>query len=261
MQRIDGAAQNYGRDAEADLRQGKVNRLADLTIFQSQYARHSTREMFSVITQDGPIIHNPVDLQVFTPEGRRRKFPRRTQVACVTWSKNPLKGMSQVYEVAQRNPDVDFILCGSYDNAPDLKNVHGQGYLKRSDLAIALRSCHLLLTFSKNEACPNHVLEALASGLPVLFEDSGAMQEVIGDCGQPVSVESFPRQLEIILANLEIYSKTARQRAVELFDPQRNFSQYIDAINESLKRPTHLPMIWRSLLAWSYPARQRLDLA
>ena len=38
-QRVDGAAQDYGRGAESDREQARVNLLADVTIFQSEYAR------------------------------------------------------------------------------------------------------------------------------------------------------------------------------------------------------------------------------
>jgi hypothetical protein len=62
VQRIDGAAQDYGRPGDADMRQRAVNRLAGVTIFQSQYCRYSTRTKFPVIINDGPVISNPVDV-------------------------------------------------------------------------------------------------------------------------------------------------------------------------------------------------------
>ena len=260
VQRIDGAAQNYGRDAEADERQAKVNKIADLTIFQSNYARYSTREKYPVIKRDGPIIFNPVDLDVFNPNGERKKYPRRTQVACVTWSTNAFKGLAQIYAVAKQHPDIDFVLCGSFEDAPDLANIHKLGLLTRKDLAIALRSCQVLLTFSKNEACPNHVLEALACGLPVLYEDSGAMREVVGDCGLPTTVELFEEQLGSVLSRLGDLSKAARQRAQDLFDPRRNFKQYVEAIQGQLERRAAVPLAIRSAVAWTYPLLQRAGL-
>lgn len=251
VQRIDGAAQNYGRDAEADERQAKVNRFADLTIFQSQYARFSTREKFAIIGQDGPIIYNPVDVEIFRPEGPVRELPGNTRIACVTWSTNPYKGAAQIYAVAKGNPDIDFVLCGNFTDAPDLPNLHQLGLLNRADLATALRSCRALLTFSKNEACPNHVLEALASGLPVLYEDSGAMAEVIADCGLPVTTQSFSVELKKILKDWERLSGLARKRATEHFHPQKTLSKYVEVILEALERPLHVPQTKRSVLAWA----------
>ena len=261
VQRIDGAAQNYGRDAEADRRQAQVNKVADLTIFQSKYARYSTREKFPVIKQDGPVIYNPVDLDTFSPEGERRKFPSSSRVACVTWSKNPYKGLAEIYRVIGEHPKIDFVMCGSFGDAPELPNVHKLGQLDRAELAIVLRSCEALLTFSRNEACPNHVLEALACGLPVLYKDSGAMREVVGECGLPVSGEDFAEQFGKVLADRERLSKAARQRAQEYFNPQQNFNQYTQAIQAALARPSQVPFVWRSAIAWTHPVLRRAGLA
>ncbi|MEX2144502.1 MAG: glycosyltransferase family 4 protein [Anaerolineales bacterium] len=261
VQRIDGAAQNYGRPAEADERQARVNTIADLTIFQSQYARASTREIFRVIKQDGPIIYNPVDLYTFRSGGERKRFSRQAQVAAVTWSTNSFKGLGKIYAVASSHPDVDFVLCGSFKDAPDLPNVHKLGLLDRKELAVALRSCQVLLTFSKNEACPNHVLEAMACGLPVLYEDSGAMREVISECGFSVTVESFADGLGKALGKLEELSRAAQQRAQELFNPNKNFNQYTTSILEATARRTHIPAFRRTAIAWAYPVLQRLGVA
>lgn len=250
VQRIDGAAQDYGRHPEADWRQRAVNKLADLTIFQSEYCRYSTREKFPVIGQDGPVVHNPVDLDLFTPEGDTRSFPQKTLVAGVTWSQNPHKGSASIYEVAGANPDVGFVLCGNYPDAPDLPNIHALGVLSRADLSVVLRSCHTLLTFSRNEACPNHVLEALASGLPVLYLDSGAMAEVIGEAGQPITVDTFGGQLDALMADHNRLSQKARARAETMFDPEMIFSRYMEEFQAALDRPTRFPRWRRSAWAW-----------
>ena len=257
VQRIDGAAQDYGRHDDADHRQRQVNLLADLTIFQSHYCRYSTREKFRVIVHDGPVIHNPVDVELFRPEGPKLSFSESVRVVCATWSTNPRKGAASIYAVARRNPQVGFILCGRHPDAPDLPNLHCLGVLGREELARALRSCHVLLTFSQNEACPNHVLEALASGLPVLYHDSGAMSEVIGNCGLPVTVEDFAIQLEQVMDRWTELSLQARQRALNHFHPQRVFSQYVDAMQAALQRPTTVPLAHRLWLAWSEPVRWR----
>ena len=104
VQRIDGAAADYGRTGDADRRQHDVNRLADLTIFQSHYCRWSTREKFPVIANDGPVIHNPVDVRQFTPDGDRRDLKGDARLAVVSWSLNPKKGAASVYAAAHLCP-------------------------------------------------------------------------------------------------------------------------------------------------------------
>lgn len=258
VQRIDGAAQNYGRNAEADKQQAKVNTIVDLTIFQSNYARYSTRELFPIIGQDGPIIYNPVDLTTFKPEGEAVPLMGQHRIVCVTWSTNPMKGMADIYSVAAQHPEIDFYLCGSFEDAPKQKNLHLTGLLGREELAKTLRSCHALLTFSKNEACPNHVIEALASGLPILYGDSGAMKEVIGDAGLPVTLENFGETFLALMRSRKEFSHKAAERATKMFSPETNLGTYVEVITGALKNATHLPRVWRSTLAWSYPVKQKL---
>ena len=236
------------------------NKIADLTIFQSNYARYSTREKYSVITSDGPVIYNPVDLETFSPEGERLKFKRKYQISCVTWSTNPFKGAAQIYAVAQTRKDLDFILCGSFQDAPNLPNVHKMGVLNREDLATALRSSQVLLTFSKNEACPNHVIEALACGLPVLYEDSGAMREVIGNCGYAITLETFSTQLGRAIKGLRRLSQQARERAMQHFSPEETLGRYVEEMIKATERPTRVPRFWRSSLAWGQLVGQKIGL-
>lgn len=250
VQRIDGSAQDYGRTGDADDRQYAVNLLADVTIFQSEYSRYSTREKFSVIHHDGPIIYNPVDINLFQPPRNRAPLREKTRIACVTWSTNPLKGAASIYAIAEANSEIDFMLCGNYPDAPSLSNLHKLGFLNRDELAAVLGSCHALLTFSQNEACPNHVLEALASGLPVLYYDSGAMAEVVGPAGLSVTEENFASQLNRILNDWEQWSTLARERAVSQFHPDSIFPNYISAMENAIHQPTNIPLLNRLWVAW-----------
>lgn len=251
VQRIDGAAADYGRDPEADRRQRAVNRLTDLTIFQSDYARFATRERFLVIDQDGPTIHNPVDAHRFSPDGDRLSFPESRRVASVSWSTNPRKGARAIYETAARNPLVGFYLCGRYLDVPRLPNLHELGVLNRDQLPPVLRSCDALLTYSENEACPNHVLEALASALPVLYRDSGAMSEIVGDCGIAVEPDTFAEALEHVAIARTEWATRARRRALTHFDPETIFAGYVRELAAALDRPPRVRRRRRALLAWS----------
>lgn len=264
VHRIDGAAQDYGRadGPRADAVQHEVNRLADLTVFQSRYCRHATREKFPVIVHDGPVIYNPVDVDQFTPVGERlpRFAARGPQVIAVTWSTNPKKGAAGVYAAARANPDVQFVLAGRFLDATALPNVRALGVLGRAGLARALRSCDALLTFSENEACPNVVLEGLASGLPILFKDSGAAQECVGECGAAVEVDTFRAALDRLMADRASLSAKARERALAHFHPEVIFVRYLAEIEGALARPTAIPEAERAARARLYrpPLRWRL---
>ena len=92
VHRVDGSAVDYGRDGDADAMQARVNLFADLTVFQSEYSRFSVREKHRVISLDGPVIYNPVDVARFHPDGPRRELPGRLKIALAAWSTNRRKG-------------------------------------------------------------------------------------------------------------------------------------------------------------------------
>jgi glycosyltransferase involved in cell wall biosynthesis len=250
VQRIDGAAQDYGRDPSSDALQHGINLLADLTIFQSDYCRYSTREKFPVITHDGPVIHNPVDTDTFQPEGDTIDIPGNIRIVCATWSTNPMKGAQKIYQVAEDNPHIDFALCGRFPDAPELPNVHLMGNLGREELARVMRSCHALYFPSQNEACPNVVLEAMASGLPVLYEKSGATPELVEDCGLPTEVEDFRSQVDKLMSERSELSAKARKRAEQSFNRDAKFADYLDELESALRSPTAIPISRRTLMAW-----------
>jgi glycosyltransferase involved in cell wall biosynthesis len=255
VHRIDGSAQDYGRHSRSDAMQSRVNTLMDATIFQSNYARYATREKFHVIAQDGPVIYNPVDLNLFNPMGpanpKVQEISYETKLCTVSWSTNPRKGAQSVYAVAKSNPDIGFILAGNFPDAPPLPNLLALGVLGREELAATLRSGTAFLTFSENEACPNAVIEAMASGLPVLYHESGGTPEVVGECGEPVDIESFRPALDHILAKGPALAFATRTRAEQEFEPTKAFGQYLDTITAAIARPPVVSSLRRRILSWS----------
>ncbi|MBI3031155.1 MAG: glycosyltransferase family 4 protein [Candidatus Rokubacteria bacterium] len=248
LHRVDGSALDYGREAIADLRQARVNLLADLTVFQSQYGRHATTRKYRVIRQDGPVIHNPVDVERFRPEGERVPLPGKVRVCAVTHSTNPRKGAAALYALAAAHSAVQFILVGRYEGLPALGNLHFLGYADRDALPRLLRSCDVFLMLAENEACPNVVLEAMASGLPVLYRDSGGTPELVGDCGRAVEPETFADALAWALEAGKALGEAARRRAVERFSPAVVFPRYLEALERCRRRPLPRRLDWPGLL-------------
>ena len=87
------------------------------------------------------------------------------------------------------------------------------------------------ITISFQDNCPSAVLEAMASGLPILYSDSGGVPELVGEnSGIGLKVlenwekTQFPNTYAIqkgmreIINNKTKMSKASRKRAVEKFD-------------------------------------------
>jgi glycosyltransferase involved in cell wall biosynthesis len=252
--RVDGAAIDYGSNPASDPVQARVNLYADVTIFQSKYSKFSTREKYRVIPNDGPVVYNPVDTSLFDVKGTMINLPTDTPlVACASWSVNERKGTWQIEELAERNPDITFVLCGRFESVSSRANVVRLGHLSRTQMAEALRSCDVFLNLSENDPCPNVVLEALASGLPVLYRDSGGVPELVADCGEPIEIDTFKRGLYRVLTTRELLARRARSRAVEQFSVDTIFPKYWDAIFGASRQPLPKKLTVLKLASAGYP--------
>jgi glycosyltransferase involved in cell wall biosynthesis len=88
----------------------------------------------------------------------------------------------------------------------------------------------LLLHTKVKDPCPTLVLEAMASGLPVVYPASGGTVELVGDDAgvgvphadswerdEPPSPDALADAVDTVLADLDRYAAAARSRAVERF--------------------------------------------
>ena len=108
--------------------------------------------------------------------------------------------------------------------------VHAVGPYSQRDAPQLFRRAHLLLHTKVNDPCPNVVLEAMATGLPVVYPRSGGVPELVGDEAgagvphpdgyerdEPPTPEALAAAVTHVLANLQPYAVAARKRAVERF--------------------------------------------
>ena len=106
----------------------------------------------------------------------------------------------------------------------------------RADLADLYRAADLFVFPSRGEGCPNAVLEAMASGLPVVATDVAGNREVLGEdgkAGRLVPTES-PGALADAVADLMAAPSLRRElgiagraRVLEQFDIQRVGARYL----------------------------------
>jgi len=104
------------------------------------------------------------------------------------------------------------------------------GRYSQADAPALYRRAHLLLHTKVNDPCPNVVLEAMASGLPVVYPASGGTVELVADEAgvgvphpdsfardEPPSPEAMADAVERVLAELPRIGAGARARAVERY--------------------------------------------
>lgn len=132
------------------------------------------------------IIPTGVDTRFFNPDWERP--PNDRARVLFAGSLRPFKGPQTVLDAAARFPQADFRLAGDGIMAPELEarikrealtNVSLLGAITKDELRREYRQADIFLFPSKWEGSPKVILEAAASGLPVIVRNSYAPETVL----------------------------------------------------------------------------------
>lgn len=229
-----------------------IRKMADGIIYQSEFARGWwEREKGRVDTYQS-VIHNGVDLQVFSPE---RGEPPRDYYRLLVVEGHHGGGYEQglltavkLVSLLNKRLDKRTLLTVVGEVPDDLKrlaegnekNIEWLGVVKRDEIPSIDCASHILFSADINAACPNSVIEAMACGLPVISYDTGALPELVGgDSGriarygtdvwklEPPDIYALADAAQAVLADREYFSRNARKRVVDHFDIQAVVDRYL----------------------------------
>ncbi len=182
-----------------------------------------------------------VDTRLFHPAPQwTRRGPVRgaRPVALYVGRLGAEKGLAHLRELAAAGPGFDLLLVGDGPARPELQRCLPReattftGTLHGQDLAAAYRRADVFVFPSTTETLGLVLLEALASGLPVVAADSSPARELLGTCPAarlfpaeaPDLIPSTAREL-LASAPAEVLAATAR-RHVE----RRNWASATEAL-------------------------------
>lgn len=144
------------------------------------------------ITGEYSVIQNVVDTSIFYPS--KQKDTSQIKILHVSHLRDEHKNISGILRVCAQvfasNPNV--VLQIVSENSPSYmheyihelgiqNNVQFLGYKNRQELAQVLREASYLLLFSNYENFPCVIVEALASGIPVVSSNVGGISEHISE--------------------------------------------------------------------------------
>lgn len=221
--------------------------MADHVIYQSEFCRVSADKFLGPCGVPSEILFNPVDLDVFVPV-REKRFSgsplrllaagthgTRDRVASALEALGELRagGIEAVLTVAGRFQWAD----GERDIARETARLGLQDFVRRvarfsqSDAPALYRAHDLLVHPKYMDPCPTVVLEAMASGLPVVGSRSGGMPEMVPpDCGVLIDTpqdwdnrhtppgSELAAAVAALLPDLPEFSLAARRNAEARFD-------------------------------------------
>ena len=203
---------------------------SDFIIFPSKWAR----DWIGYSKDNYRIIYN-CPLEIFY-ENRNESTEVNEKIKLVSHhlSTNPIKGFD-VYEKLDKfigNTDkFEFTYIG---RKPDNLILHNSNYISpidASQLSKLLPQNDVYITASIEEAGANHVLEAIASGLPVVYhKDGGSIIDYCEDYGEEYSTfEQMISSIEKVADNYSFY----KDKVLCYNDHIDNvINKYVEVINE-----------------------------
>jgi sugar transferase (PEP-CTERM/EpsH1 system associated) len=200
------------------------------------------------------VVYNGVDTDRFAPNAEARARVRRdlgiAETTCLIGSVGrmvPIKDYGTLLRAADqlltRGADLAVLLVGS---GPELDSLQRQAgaidslrgrirFLGASDqVPDVLNAMDVFVLPSLGEGMSNTILEAMASGLPVVVTDVGGNPEVVGERNsgllfQPGDAAALAQALDILITNPEgrrVWGSLARERAVTKFSLRSMMEQY-----------------------------------
>ncbi|MBN2084371.1 MAG: glycosyltransferase [Anaerolineales bacterium] len=210
------------------------------------------------------VIRNGIDTALFKPGGRRAARaelgldPNR-RIILISGNHlkaNPWKGYGWVLETAERMsrmkklPNVDFLCVGDEGEPVEFGGVRiiFAGFVKDpARMPAYYRTADVYFHPSRADTAPYSVLEAMATGLPVVATSVGGIPEQVEDgrtgrLAAPGDAEAMAARLAALLTKPEeaaAMGRRARARAVKLFDftgLTEEFLEWIQKITTSNKK-------------------------
>lgn len=193
------------------------------------------------------VIHNGVDLKEFAPGFVNRGnlgLPEDVQLALFVGDiRTPRKNLDTVLKALLELPELHLAVVGDILRSPFPamaarnglgQRVHFLGF--RNDVASIMKGCDLFVFPSRYEACSLVILEALASGLPVVTAETAGGAEILEKgtgvvLQNPDDLEELVRALRMAFENIErlkCMGKAARSLA-EMYDWQTMASAHFEA--------------------------------
>jgi len=255
IQRLDGmnwlhkkkntGIKHYLRSERMNLQLSLIRRFfADAVVYQSKFTHDWWTRVYGPLQTPHTVIYNAVDLNSFSPSDTVYETKKEIRILVVEGSfrggherdlKNAVDTANQI--AIQANTPVRLLIAGKVPESfkqqlhiQPTVNIEWLGMVPHDEIPDLDRSAHLFFPAEINAACPNSLIEALASGLPIIGYATGSIPELVGEDGgvvvpyngdywnlaEPKS-EPLAKAAIGILENHKNFKHSARQRSENLF--------------------------------------------
>jgi glycosyltransferase involved in cell wall biosynthesis len=241
----------------------RLLRQADVVFYQSSFCKLSADLFYGEPNGHWEVLPNAVDTRRFAPAPRPSR-PLTLLLGGNQYQRYRLETALETLALLRHElKDVKLLVAGALTFAPDAaaaaaalvrtlglqEAVDLLGPYTQDDAPELMRRADILLHTKYNDPCPTVVLEAMASGLPIVYSASGGVPELVGgDAGigvpapldwereHPPAAEELARAVLAVAAQRDEMASAARRRAVDRFDADRWAARHVDVFAELLGR-------------------------
>jgi glycosyltransferase involved in cell wall biosynthesis len=212
---------------------------ADHVLYQSEFCKRAADEWVGPCAGSWEVLYNAVDVSRFMPAERP---PEDGPVLLLGGDQTQAYRLELALEtlaaLVPSQTGARLLVTGRV--LPPLEpavarlglegRVHALGRYSQADAPELFRRAHVLLHTKVNDPCPSVVIEAMATGIPVVYARSGGVPELVGDDAgvgvphpdgferdEPPSADALADAVARVLGSLRDYGAAARARAVERF--------------------------------------------
>ena len=234
-------------------------RIATHLLYQSEFSRKWWEEWYGPTHVLSTMIHNGVDLDIYSPAEPHQRPKERFRLLVVEGNLGGgyEMGLDSAIRLAETLEEdygfpMELMIVGQikedHKNRVQVRSkipISWAGAVPRENIPEIDRSAHLFFSSDINPACPNSVIEALACGLPVAAFDTGALSELVhGDAGrivpygsdlwklEPPDIPALAEACVEILQNQEHFRETARAQAEATLGVDKMVDAYLKFLLE-----------------------------
>lgn len=225
---------------------------AKQVIVVSEELKKQVQEYFN--SNNIAVISMGCDTEKFTPKNRINNFFEQDEKKVILFVGRLVekKGARYFIEAAQ-NIDAKFVIVGDgplretlmRQAAPLGDRIVFLGSKTQEELTKIYASADILVAPSitaqdgDKEGLPTAIIEAMASGLPIIGSDSGGIKEIVhnqenGILVQEKNTKEIVHAISLLMENKQLYTRmrTNAVKTAEMYDYKYKAKQYADIINE-----------------------------
>lgn len=171
-------------------------------VFISEFSMHLVEAFHGPIRKPYTVVHNAVDLNLFSPEGPNRREELGfapdvcVLVAAATWRRwkrlPEIVELFRRYRAASDQPVKLLVLGADADCQVDDPDVIFAGEILADELPSWYRTGNVYLHLATLEACGNTQIEAIGCGLPVLCCNNGGIGETVRKANAGIVSQADP---------------------------------------------------------------------